>query len=49
VTDETEFLETIACLAFATVSAVYVGSIVPDKPLVREWSRKDLPDRWLGR
>jgi len=49
VTDETEFLEAIAALAFMSVSAVFVGSILPDKPLVQECSRKDSSDQWLGR
>ena len=40
-TDETGFVEAIAALAFMTVSAVYVGSILPDKPLVRECCRRE--------
>jgi hypothetical protein len=49
VTDESEMCETIACLAFTTLSAVYVGSILTDQPPVRECSREEPPDRWLGR
>jgi hypothetical protein len=45
VTDDTEILESLACLAFMAVSAVFVGSIMTDKKLVKDCCRREAMEK----